>query len=125
MYRIMDRIGKKTLQIIFVGALILLILFIGMGTVIPEFNRHTYKGVVVEKYKENHSFSTGKTQFIELEDKQHNTVKIENTDILLRGKFDSKAKQQSIQEGKEATVYTIGFDLPQFGIHPNSYKIDQ
>ena len=49
------KISHRVMQVIFAFGIILLILFIGMGTVIPELNRHTYEGVVVEKYRENHA----------------------------------------------------------------------
>ncbi|WP_086427984.1 hypothetical protein [Staphylococcus cornubiensis] len=118
------KISNRMMRILFIIGLILLVLFIGMGTVIPELNRHTYKGIVVEKYREDHGMTTGTTQFIELKQGDR-TIKIENSDILLHGKWDSQAKQKEIREGEVATVYTIGFDFPSIGMHPNLYKIEQ
>lgn len=42
------KINHRVMQVIFAFGMILLILFIGMGTVIPELNRHTYEGIIVE-----------------------------------------------------------------------------
>ncbi|EGQ2974960.1 hypothetical protein EAF12_01115 [Staphylococcus pseudintermedius] len=118
------KINHRVMQVIFAFGMILLILFIGMGTVIPELNRHTYEGIIVEKYREDHGMKTGTTQFIELRQGDR-TIKIENSDILLHGKWDSLAVQKDIREGEKATVHTIGFDVPSLRIYPNLYQIEQ
>ncbi|MEJ7541514.1 hypothetical protein [Staphylococcus intermedius] len=118
------KISNRVMQFIFILGMVLLVLFIGMGTVIPELNRHKYEGVIVEKYRENHGMTTGTTQFIELKQGDR-TIKIENSDILLHGKWNSLAVQKDIREDEHATVYTIGFDVPSLGIHPNLYRIEQ
>ncbi|WP_322214908.1 hypothetical protein P3U36_01725 [Staphylococcus pseudintermedius] len=118
------KINHRVMQVIFAFGMILLILFIGMGTVIPELNRHTYEGIIVEKYREDHGMTTGATQFIELRQGDR-TIKIENSDILLHGKWDSLAVQKDIREGEKATVHTIGFDVPSLRIYPNLYQIEQ
>lgn len=124
MYHVFQKLGKYTMRLIFIVALIVGILFIGMATLIPELNRHTYEGVVVEKYRENHNLTSGTTQFIELKQGDQ-TIKIENNDILLHWKWNSKALQKEIQEGKKIKVYTIGFDVPSLGLHPNLYRFEQ
>lgn len=68
--------------------------------------------------------TTGTTQFIELRQGDR-TIKIENSDILLHGKWDSLAVQKDIREGEKATVHTIGFDVPSLRIYPNLYQIEQ
>ncbi|EJF1329327.1 hypothetical protein LHE35_000909 [Staphylococcus pseudintermedius] len=118
------KINHRVMQVIFAFGMILLILFIGMGTVIPELNRHMYEGIIVEKYREDHGMTTGTTQFIELRQGDR-TIKIENSDILLHGKWDSLAVQKDIREGEKATVHTIGFDVPSLRIYPNLYQIEQ
>ncbi|EJD5700661.1 hypothetical protein M2L44_001720 [Staphylococcus pseudintermedius] len=118
------KINHRVMQVIFAFGMILLILFIGMGTVIPELNRHTYEGIIVEKYREDHGMTTVTTQFIELRQGDR-TIKIENSDILLHGKWDSLAVQKDIREGEKATVHTIGFDVPSLRIYPNLYQIEQ
>lgn len=123
-YDVFQKIGNNKMKLIFIVVLIIGILFIGMGTFIPELNRQTYKGVVVEKYREHHDLTTGTTQWIVLKQGDR-TIKIENNDILLHGKWDSKAIQKEIREGQQATVHTIGFDLPSIGLHPNLYQIEQ
>lgn len=119
----MNQLGSKVMNVIFIIAFILLIAFIGMGTFIPELNRHTYEGQVVQKYAENHSVTTGRTYFIELK-KDQKTTKIENADILLRQKFDSSEIQNEIKEGQYVKVETIGFNLPQLGLYPNLTHIE-
>ncbi|QDX01619.1 hypothetical protein DWB90_01820 [Staphylococcus chromogenes] len=120
----MDKLGHKVMNTIFIIAFILLILFIGMGTVIPELNRQTYEGKIVQKYAENHSVTTGKTYFIEVQ-QGNKTIKIENADILLRQKFDSEDIQKEIKEGQTAKIETIGFNAPQWGLYPNLTHIEQ
>ena len=85
-----EKVGPKVMKIIFVTVFILAILFIGMATVIPELNHKTYQGVVVEKYKENHGLTTGTSRFIVLKHGKE-TIKIQNDDILLHGKFNSSS----------------------------------
>ncbi|REH89226.1 hypothetical protein DOS58_07000, partial [Staphylococcus felis] len=68
--------------------------------------------------------TTGKTQFVELKS-GNDTIKIENSDILLRNKFDSHHLQKEIKEGQKARIYTIGFNIPSIGLYPNLYKIEQ
>lgn len=120
----MDKLGHRVMNTIFIIAFILLLLFIGMGTVIPELNRQTYEGKIVQKYAENHSVTTGKTYFIEVQ-QGNKTVKIENADILLRQKFDSEDIQKEIKEGQTAKIETIGFNSPQWGLYPNLIHIEQ
>lgn len=123
-YKLMDKLGSRIMKIIFVCGFVLLILFIGLGTFIPELNRHTYEGKVIQKYAENHSVTTGKTYYIELQQGKQ-LVKIENGDILLRQKFNSRDIQQHIKEGQSVKVHTIGFYLPQWGLYPNLTHIEQ
>ncbi|WP_238658981.1 hypothetical protein [Staphylococcus felis] len=124
LYRLFDKIGSRMMNFIFIIAFIILILFISMGTILPELNRQTYEGTIVQKYKENHLLTTGKTQFVELKS-GNDTIKIENSDILLRNKFDSHHLQKEIKEGQKARIYTIGFNIPSIGLYPNLYKIEQ
>ncbi|WP_241955791.1 hypothetical protein [Staphylococcus chromogenes] len=123
-YTVMDKLGHRVMNTIFIIAFILLLLFIGMGTVIPELNRQTYEGKIVQKYAENHSVTTGKTYFIEVQ-QGNKTVKIENADILLRQKFDSEDIQKGIKEGQTAKIETIGFNAPQWELYPNLTHIEQ
>ncbi|MBI5976029.1 hypothetical protein HHH54_10740 [Staphylococcus sp. H16/1A] len=116
--------GTRGMQIIFGIGLFLLILFIAMGTVLPELNRHTYEGIVTEKYQETHAMTTGKTQFIELKTKD-GIKKIENSDILLHYKMNSRDLQKDIKEGKPTRVKTIGFNIPSLGLYPNLYDVEQ
>ncbi len=119
-----EMVGPKVMKIIFVTVFILAVLFIGMATVIPELNHKTYQGIVVEKYKENHGLTTGTSRFIVLKHGKE-TIKIQNDDILLHGKFNSQSIQEDIIEGKKAEIKTIGFNFPRIGFYPNLYQIKQ
>lgn len=101
------------MQVIFAFGMILLILFIGMGTVIPELNRHTYEGIIVEKYREDHGMTTGTTQFIELRQGDR-TIKIENSDILLHGKWDSLAVQKTFVKVRRRPCIRLDLTYPVF-----------
>ncbi|UXR69434.1 MULTISPECIES: hypothetical protein [unclassified Staphylococcus] len=122
-YNLFQRVGTHVMKIIFAISGIILVLFLAMGTIIPELNRHVYEGKIVEKYAKNHTMTTGTTRYIVIQQGQTKTT-IENNDILLHGKFNSKDIQQSLREGQKVKVYTIGFDAPKFGMHPNLYHIE-
>ncbi|UXR78166.1 MULTISPECIES: hypothetical protein [unclassified Staphylococcus] len=122
-YALFERLGQRMMRTIFVIFGLLLILFLALGTVIPELNRTVYKGEIIEKYTENHAMTTGTSHYIVVQHGQTKTT-IENTDILLHAKFNSKDIHQSLREGQQVKVYTVGFDYPRFGIYPNLYRID-
>lgn len=123
-YELFDRLGQHLMHTIFVIGGILLILFLALGTVIPELNRTVYEGKIIEKYTKNHAMTTGTSHYIVVQHGQTKTT-IENTDILLHAKFNSKDIHQSLREGQKVKVYTVGFDFPQFGLHPNLYRINK
>ena len=124
LYNIMDKLGNRVMHFIFICGFILIVIFIGLGTFIPELNRQTYEGKIVQKYGENHSVTTGKTYFIEVQ-QGNKTVKIENADILLHQKFDSEDIHKEIKEGQTAKIDTIGFNAPKWGLYPNLTHIEQ
>ncbi|MGV3041964.1 hypothetical protein [Staphylococcus rostri] len=95
-----------------------------MATVIPEMNRHIYEGKIVEKYHENNGLTTGTTRYIVVQHGRDKTT-IENSDILLHAKFDSRDIHDNLREGQNVKVYTIGFDLPKYGMYPNLYRVEQ
>lgn len=123
-FKVMDKLVSRVMNILFICGFIVLILFVGLGTFIPELNRHTYEGKVVQKYAENHSVTTGKTYYIEVKQGDQ-IIKIENGDILLRQKFDSRDIQDQIKEGQQIKVDTIGFYLPRWGFYPNLTHVEQ
>lgn len=104
----MDKLGSRVMNIIFICGFILIILFVGLGTFIPELNRHTYEGKVVQKYAENHSVTTGKTYYIELK-QGIKLLKLKMVIYYYVKKFDSRDIQNQIKEGQQIKVDTIGF----------------
>ncbi|KIX91828.1 hypothetical protein TP70_00690 [Staphylococcus microti] len=123
-YTLFNRLGSWTMTAFFVIGTIIFILFIAMATVIPEMNRHVYEGKIVEKYHKDDGISTGTTRYIVVKH-DHGKTTIENSDILLHGKFNSRDIHDTLREGQTVKVYTIGFESPKFGFHPNLYRIEQ
>ncbi|QLK86793.1 hypothetical protein [Staphylococcus sp. 17KM0847] len=123
LYLLFERLGHRIMTCFFIVGAVVAILFISMATIIPELNRHVYEGEIIEKYHENHTFTTGTVRYIVVKN-QETTITIENSDILLHGKLNSKAIHKDLREGQHVKVYTIGFDSPSWGMYPNLYRIE-
>ena len=124
LYTLFNRLGSWAMTAFFIIGTIIFILFIAMATVIPEMNRHVYEGQIVEKYHKDDGLTTGTTRYIVVKHAGGKTT-IENSDILLHGKFNSRDIHDTLREGQTVKVYTIGFDSEKFGFHPNLYRIEQ
>ncbi|MDO5376243.1 MAG: hypothetical protein Q4F01_08690 [Staphylococcus rostri] len=123
-YRLFERLGNWIKTAFFILGAISFVVFLAMATVIPEMNRHVYEGKIVEKYHENNGLTTGTTRYIVVQHGRDKTT-IENSDILLHAKFDSRDIHDNLREGQNVKVYTIGFDLPKYGMYPNLYRVEQ
>ena len=58
------------------------------------------------------------------EDEQGNVLVFENTDSLLRGKFDSSNMQGQLKEGNKYTITVVGFRVPILSMYQNIIKVE-
>ena len=102
--------------------IVILLVIVSIGIeVAMSFNDHTYTITITDKERVNVDDDSkylvfGKTSNGEV-------VVLENTDTLVRGKFNSSNLYGQIEIGQTYTFTVVGFRFPLFSIYENIIKI--
>ena len=86
------------------------------GSALVSFNDHTYVVEVTDKERVNYSDS-GKYLIYGQED--NNTLVLENTDSLFRGKFNSSDIYAELEIGKTYEFTVVGYRIPILSYYEN------
>lgn len=111
------KIKLKTIAYIFV-----FILVIGF-TFVTSFNDKTYTVTVTDKERVNKSDSSKYLVFCE--DENGEVLVFENTDELLRLKFNSSTVQGTIKQGGKYKLTVVGFRVPFLSMYQNIIKVEE
>ena len=102
--------------------LVVLLVIVSIGVdVAMSFNDHTYTVTVTDKERVNSNDSSKYLIFGKTPDGE--TVVFENTDTLIRGKFNSSDIYGQIELEQTYTFTVIGFRFPLFSIYENIIRI--
>jgi hypothetical protein len=96
--------------------MIVLAVIILIGYISLSFNDHTYIIEVTDKERVNYS-DGGK--YLIYGTCNDDTIVLENTDALLRGKFNSSNIYAEIEVGKEYEVTVVGWRIPFLSTYEN------
>lgn len=113
------RIYEYTKVIIAVVALIAVAVFIAA----KSFNDTEYVVTVTDKERIVNDESSKYLVFAE--DEYGNSIVFENTDAVLRGKWNSSDIQGQLKEGHTYTVTVVGFRVPFLSMYQNIIEIEE
>ena len=109
----------------FLVGLIAVVVIVGVffGCNFANFNDHSAQITVTDKERVNEGDSS--KYLIMGEDENGNTVVYENTDCLIRGKFDSSTFYADIEVGKTYEVKLVGFRVPYCSWYENILSYEE
>lgn len=109
----------------FLAGLIAVVAIVGVffGCNFANFNDHSAQITVTDKERVNDSDSS--KYLIMGKDENDNTVVYENTDCLIRGKFDSSTFYADMEVGKTYKVKLVGFRIPYFSWYENILSYEE
>lgn len=113
------------LKIAIAGIIVIIIMIIASISIYiySSFNDTEYTVTVVDKERVNYSDSS--KYLIYCEDESGNNIVFENTDNMLRGKFNSSEVYMDLEIGKTYTVTVIGFRIPFFSMYQNIIELSE
>lgn len=97
--------------------IIVLLLFLIVFPIVQNFNEQTYTITVTDKERINDSDSSKYLVFGKTPNGE--TMVFENTDALLRGKFDSSNIYGNLEIGKTYELTVVGFRVPFLSWYQN------
>lgn len=108
----------------FTTIVVILILIVGLlGGFLKLFNQNDYVVTITEKEVKRSDDSDKYLIFGKLED---NSVKVfENSDVLLKGKFNSSTVQASLEVGKTYKLSVIGWRVGVFSMYENIVSFEE
>lgn len=102
---------------------VIVILVVVISSCVSSFNDHQYEVMITEKYRVNDGDNS---KYLVLgTDESGNVLVFENTDNILRGKFDSSNVQGQLTEGGTFRLTVVGYRIPLFSWYENIIKIDE
>lgn len=113
---------KKSRVFIEIIILVIVIAAVVFASITMSFNDTEYVVTVTEK--ERIVSDDSSRYLIFAEDVQGNVIVFENTDSLLRGKFDSSNMQGEIKEGETYVFTVIGYRVPFLSMYQNIISIE-
>lgn len=116
--------NKLFLPVIIVFALLILATSISVPL---SFNDHNYIITVTDKeriYEESGDSSSSK-YLVFGDNSQGDSLVFENTDTLIRGKFNSSNTQGKLKVGKTYKITVIGFRLAFLSSYENIIKVEE
>ena len=119
-----DGKGKKNNMKIF-SEIIIIVVVIAIAlsfSAITSFNDTEY--IVTVTDKERVADGDTSSYLVFTEDEQGNVVVFENTDNLLRGKWDSSNIQGQLKVGNTYRIVVVGYRIPFLSMYQNIIKIE-
>jgi len=112
----MDSRNKITVGI-FCFEIVFLLLLLILFPIIQNFNEQTYTITITDKERVNDNDSSKYLVFGK--DPSGEIMVFENTDTLLRGKFDSSTVYGNLEIGKTYEITVVGFRVPFLSWYQN------
>lgn len=119
---------KRSIHSIIVTIMIVLVFVGAIGYNIAfSFNDTEYTITVTDKERiYTGSGDTSSSKYLVFgEDKNGNSFVFENTDTLLRGKWNSSNIQGQLKEGNTYKVTVVGYRVPFFSWYQNIIKVEE
>lgn len=110
---------KGVVELIIISVIFALVLSV---SIVTNVNDTEYVVTVTDKervVKDNTS-----KYLVFAEDEQGNVFVFENTDTILRGKFDSSNIQGQLKEGNKYTITVVGYRVPFLSMYQNIIKVE-
>lgn len=111
---------------------VLLFVLVAVGGLLCQFNDKEYTVTVTDKERMTKSTqdSDGDLEvtskyLVFTEDADGNVIVFENTDCLIRGKFNSSDIQGKLKEGHTYKIVAIGYRIPLFSMYENIIKVEE
>lgn len=104
-----------------IGVIIIAIVFV-IFSCMYSFNDHTYQVTITDKERINQVKDSKYLVYCDEIDGRDDLV-FQNTDLLLRGKFDSSNIQSSLKVGNTYEITVVGFRFPLFSKYENIISV--
>ena len=121
---------KKRMRLHKILMVVFFIVILGLGvasSVAFSFNDTDYTITVTDKERiYTGSGDTSSSKYLVFgEDNNGNSLVFENTDCLLRGKWDSSNIQGQLKEGNTYKITVVGYRVPFFSWYQNIIEIEE
>lgn len=116
------KLMRKRNLIVFLIAVVIFISSIGLMTA-AQLNENTYEVTILNKEVKKTSDSYKYLIFTELENGEVRVF--ENTDSLLRWKFNSSDLYGELKEGGSFIINVYGFRIPLLSMYENIYEVEE
>lgn len=110
------------------GILVIVVLVMVLGvfcSVYQSFNDHTYTVTVTDKDRVRNKDDDGSKYLVYADDLNGKSMVFENTDSLLRWKWNSSNVQGSLKEGNTYKITVVGYRVPIFSMYENIIKVEK
>lgn len=121
---------KKNLDFSFIIPVIMIVVVITLiigGQAIFNFNDKEYTITVTDKERivEKRGDETSSKYLIFGEDENGDVLVFENSDVLVRGKWNSSTIQGSLKEGNTYKVIVVGYRIPFLSCYENIISFEE
>lgn len=121
---------RKRMRLHKILMVVFFVVILGLGAVSSvafSFNDTDYTITVTDKERiYTGSGDTSSSKYLVFgEDNNGNSFVFENTDCLLRGKWDSSNIQGQLKEGNTYKITVVGYRVPFFSWYQNIIKIEE
>ena len=106
--------GGESHNSVFITVIIIGIVIVFILGILPEFTTNTYNNITIT---DKDYSGTVDSYMIWGEDENGTHYEFENSDSLLRGKFNSGTVQGKLKEGSTYNIKTIGWRIPLFSMY--------
>ena len=111
---------KERFAVITIIAVIIALCFV--GSCVGSFNDNEYTVTVTDKERVNKGDDS--KYLVYGDDNEGNSLVFENTDCMLRGKWNSSNIQGSIKVGNTYTFTVVGYRIPIFSSYQNIISVE-
>lgn len=114
---------KSTLKKVVILAAIIIIIICSQSMI--NFNDTTYEVKITDKERIYQAGEKESKYLVFGEDKEGNVMVFENTDCIVRGKWNSSNLQGELKEGSTYRITVVGYRIEFLSIYQNIIKIEK
>lgn len=121
---------KKNLNYSFITPVIMIVVVVALiigGQFIFNFNDKEYTITVTDKERivENSNGESSSKYLVFGENENGEVLVFENSDVLIRGKWNSSTIQGSLKEGNTYKVVVVGYRIPFLSCYENIISFEE
>lgn len=119
----MNKEMKSTLKKVVIWAAIIIIIICSQSMI--SFNDTTYEVKITDKERIYQAKGKESKYLVFGENKEGNVMVFENTDCIVRGKWNSSNLQGELKEGSTYRITVVGYRIEFLSIYQNIIQIEK